>query len=134
MAGLGQLIRQHRYASGWTQDDLARRLGGTNQTAISQWENGRDTWASWNRFDDLVGIFEYPEDMIICWSERQQGEIDRMRAKAQLYRDHASSRTRPKMIASLDRLIAQSQVMQAELATLRRQVEQMTEGESAGTG
>ncbi len=48
---VGQRIRANREALGWTQSDLAARLGRT-QTAVSYWESGRRGLS----LDDLVDV------------------------------------------------------------------------------
>ncbi len=50
-------IRQLRQARGWTQEDLARRLGVT-QGGVSTWERGRGTpWPKYQqRLADLFGV------------------------------------------------------------------------------
>lgn len=50
-AGVGQRIRAHREARGWTQGELAKRLGRT-QTAVSYWESGQRGLS----LDDLVDL------------------------------------------------------------------------------
>lgn len=50
-ASVGQRIRAGREALGWTQSDLADRLGCT-QTAVSYWESGRRGLS----LDDLVDV------------------------------------------------------------------------------
>jgi Zn-dependent peptidase ImmA (M78 family)/DNA-binding XRE family transcriptional regulator len=50
-ASVGQRIRANREALGWTQSDLAARLGRT-QTAVSYWESGRRSLS----LDDLVDV------------------------------------------------------------------------------
>jgi transcriptional regulator with XRE-family HTH domain len=50
-ASVGQRIRASREALGWTQSDLAARLGRT-QTAVSYWESGRRGLS----LDDLVDV------------------------------------------------------------------------------
>jgi transcriptional regulator with XRE-family HTH domain len=50
-ASVGQRIRATREALGWTQSDLAARLGRT-QTAVSYWESGRRGLS----LDDLVDV------------------------------------------------------------------------------
>jgi transcriptional regulator with XRE-family HTH domain len=57
-ASVGQRIRASREARGWTQGDLAARLGRT-QTAVSYWESGRRGLS----LDDLVevaGVLQVP--------------------------------------------------------------------------
>jgi transcriptional regulator with XRE-family HTH domain len=49
----GRLIREARRLRGLTQAELARRLG-TTQSAVSNWERGRDT----PRVDTLARILE----------------------------------------------------------------------------
>jgi transcriptional regulator with XRE-family HTH domain len=51
--GSGGLIREARRLSGLTQAELARRLG-TTQSAVSNWERGRET----PRVDTLARILE----------------------------------------------------------------------------
>ncbi len=50
-------IRQLREERGWTQQDLARRLGVT-QGGVSTWERGRGTpWPKYqHRLADLFGV------------------------------------------------------------------------------
>jgi transcriptional regulator with XRE-family HTH domain len=52
-AGVGQRIRARREERGWTQAELAERLGRT-QTAVSYWESGRRGLS----LDDLVEVAE----------------------------------------------------------------------------
>jgi SNF2 family DNA or RNA helicase len=51
-----EVIRKRRNARGWTQAELAERLGVTNVT-ISRWEKHKMTpsQAAWDKFVDLVG-------------------------------------------------------------------------------
>jgi transcriptional regulator with XRE-family HTH domain len=51
--GSGNLIREARRLRGLTQTDLARRVG-TTQSAVSNWERGRET----PRVDTLARILE----------------------------------------------------------------------------
>jgi len=52
-----QTIRQLRQARGWTQEQLARRVGVT-QSGVSTWERGRGTpWPKLQqRLADLFGV------------------------------------------------------------------------------
>src|SRR4051794_40659502 len=51
-----QVVRSKRLARGWTQAELAERLGLTNVT-ISRWEQGRVEPAAvfWERFLNVTG-------------------------------------------------------------------------------
>jgi transcriptional regulator with XRE-family HTH domain len=76
--GSGRLIREARRLGGLTQADLARRLG-TTQSAISNWERGRDT----PRVDTLARILEacgFEADMTF----RRLDDVDRTQIRENL--------------------------------------------------
>ena len=76
--GSGHLIREARRLGGLTQADLARRLG-TAQSAISNWERGRDT----PRVDTLARILEacgFEADMTF----RRLDDVDRAQIRQNL--------------------------------------------------
>ena len=44
MKSIGELVKERRLARGWSQGELAQRLGypeGSGQTTVSSWERGR---------------------------------------------------------------------------------------------
>lgn len=124
MPGLGRLIRAHRHRRGWTQDELAHKLG-INQSAISLWENGCELWGRRSRlqhFNDLVEVFGYPEDLIVWWIDDNIAKIENAISKTYELVGHAArSHRRDIVLAKLDDLIEQSRRMSAELAALRQQ-------------
>jgi transcriptional regulator with XRE-family HTH domain len=74
----GRLIREARRLAGLTQGELARRLG-TAQSAVSNWERGRDT----PRVDTLARILEacgFEADMTF----RRQDDVDRAQIRQNL--------------------------------------------------
>jgi transcriptional regulator with XRE-family HTH domain len=74
----GRLIRDARRLGGLTQTDLARRLG-TTQSAVSNWERGRDT----PRVDTLARILEacgFEADMTF----RRLDDVDRTQIRENL--------------------------------------------------
>ncbi len=74
----GRLIRDARRLGGLTQADLARRLG-TTQSAVSNWERGRDT----PRVDTLARILEacgFEADMTF----RRLDDVDRTQIRENL--------------------------------------------------
>jgi transcriptional regulator with XRE-family HTH domain len=76
--GSGRLIREARRLGGLTQADLARRLG-TTQSAVSNWERGRDT----PRVDTLARILEacgFEADMTF----RRLDDVDRIQIRENL--------------------------------------------------
>ena len=76
--GSGGLIREARRLGGLTQADLARRLG-TTQSAVSNWERGRDT----PRVDTLARILEacgFEADMTF----RRLDDVDRTQIRETL--------------------------------------------------
>jgi transcriptional regulator with XRE-family HTH domain len=76
--GSGGLIREARRLGGLTQADLARRLG-TTQSAVSNWERGRDT----PRVDTLARILEacgFEADMTF----RRLDDVDRAQIRENL--------------------------------------------------
>jgi transcriptional regulator with XRE-family HTH domain len=76
--GSGGLIREARRLGGLTQADLARRLG-TTQSAVSNWERGRDT----PRVDTLARILEacgFEADMTF----RRLDDVDRTQIRENL--------------------------------------------------
>jgi transcriptional regulator with XRE-family HTH domain len=76
--GSGRLIREARRLGGLTQADLARRLG-TTQSAVSNWERGRDT----PRVDTLARILEacgFEADMTF----RRLDDVDRTQIRENL--------------------------------------------------
>lgn len=68
------IIRTHRAARGWTQVELAERMGVTNVT-ISRWEKGRVVPSSilWGRFLALAKPKVGPRDSLVS---RQDTRID----------------------------------------------------------
>lgn len=54
---LGEAIRTARVARGWSQSELARRLG-VHQATANGWENGRRTpsYEDVRRLEDLLGV------------------------------------------------------------------------------
>ena len=76
--GSGRLIREARRVGGLTQAELARRLG-TTQSAVSNWERGRDT----PRVDTLARILEacgFEADMTF----RRLDDVDRAQIRQNL--------------------------------------------------
>ena len=76
--GSGRLIREARRLGGLTQADLAHRLG-TTQSAVSNWERGRDT----PRVDTLARILEacgFEADMTF----RRLDDVDRAQIRQNL--------------------------------------------------
>jgi transcriptional regulator with XRE-family HTH domain len=76
--GSGRLIREAHRLGGLTQADLARRLG-TTQSAVSNWERGRDT----PRVDTLARILEacgFEADMTF----RRLDDVDRAQIRQNL--------------------------------------------------
>ena len=76
--GSGPLIREARRVGGLTQAELARRLG-TTQSAVSNWERGRDT----PRVDTLARILEacgFEADMTF----RRLDDVDRAQIRQNL--------------------------------------------------
>jgi transcriptional regulator with XRE-family HTH domain len=76
--GSGRLIREARRLGGLTQAELARRLG-TTQSAVSNWERGRDT----PRVDTLARILEacgFEADMTF----RRLDDVDRAQIRENL--------------------------------------------------
>jgi len=76
--GSGRLIREARRLGGLTQADLARRLG-TTQSAVSNWERGRDT----PRVDTLARILDacgFEADMTF----RRLDDVDRTQIRENL--------------------------------------------------
>ena len=74
----GRLIREARRLAGLTQSELARRLG-TAQSAVSNWERGRDT----PRVDTLARILEacgFEADMTF----RRHDDVDRAQLRQNL--------------------------------------------------
>ncbi len=128
MTEMGRLIREHRFERGWRQDELAEKLG-TNQTQVSQWETGREDWGAWvieRFFDNLIMIFDYPEDMLSWWVERELTEIEKATSKIHEFKAQAARRGRPaSMLTKLDELIGQNRRMHTELAALRDQLKEM---------
>ena len=76
--GSGRLIREARRLGGLTQAELARRLG-TTQSAVSNWERGRDT----PRVDTLARVLEacgFEADMTF----RRLDDVDRAQIRENL--------------------------------------------------
>jgi transcriptional regulator with XRE-family HTH domain len=74
----GRLIREARQVAGLTQAELAHRLG-TAQSAVSNWERGRDT----PRIDTLARILEacgFEADMTF----RRHDDVDRAQLRQNL--------------------------------------------------
>ncbi len=124
MPWLGNLIRAHRHSRGWTQDELARKLG-LNQSAVSLWENGRELWGRRSRqqhFDDLVEVFGNPEDLIVWWIDDTLAKIEDTIGKARELVGRVARHHQPdNVLVKLDALIERSRRMTAELVELRQQ-------------
>jgi transcriptional regulator with XRE-family HTH domain len=76
--GSGRLIRDARRLAGLTQAELAARLG-TAQSAVSNWERGRDT----PRVDTLARVLEacgFEVDMTF----RRHDDVDRAQIRQNL--------------------------------------------------
>jgi transcriptional regulator with XRE-family HTH domain len=76
--GSGHLIREARRLAGLTQTELARRLS-TTQSAVSNWERGRDT----PRVDTLARILEacgFEADVTF----RRHDDVDRAQLRQNL--------------------------------------------------
>jgi transcriptional regulator with XRE-family HTH domain len=76
--GSGRLIREARRLAGLTQAELAERLG-TAQSAVSNWERGRDT----PRVDTLARVLEacgFEADMTF----RRHDDVDRAQIRQNL--------------------------------------------------
>lgn len=62
MIPLEDTIRQARSQRGWTQNDLASRLGTTPAT-VSRWERGRAR-PRWSRLRSLAQVLEMPPSQL----------------------------------------------------------------------
>jgi len=103
----GRLIREARRLGGLTQADLARRLG-TVQSAISNWERGRDT----PRVDTLARILEacgFEADMTF----RRLDDVDRAQIRANLAMTPAK---RLESVRNVSKLRAQARPVEREPA------------------
>ena len=105
--GSGGLIREARRLGGLTQADLARRLG-TTQSAVSNWERGRDT----PRVDTLARILEacgFEADMTF----RRLDDVDRTQIRENLAMTPAE---RLQSVRSVSKLRAKARRVERELA------------------
>ena len=129
MSDFSELLREHRYAKGWTQKELADHIG-TNQTQVSQWETGRERFGSWaigRFFPTLLELSGYPEDLLEWWAERELTRIEETVSQARSFRDQAAARHGKKapVLAKLDRLIEQARAQHAELTALRSELKSL---------
>ena len=105
--GSGRLIREARRLGGLTQADLARRLG-TAQSAISNWERGRDT----PRVDTLARILEacgFEADMTF----RRLDDVDRAQIRQNLAMTPAA---RLESVRNVSKLRAKARPVEREVA------------------
>ena len=105
--GSGGLIREARRLGGLTQADLARRLG-TTQSAVSNWERGRDT----PRVDTLARILEacgFEADMTF----RRLDDVDRTQIRENLAMTPAE---RLQSVRNVSKLRAKARRVERELA------------------
>jgi transcriptional regulator with XRE-family HTH domain len=105
--GSGRLIREARRLGGLTQADLARRLG-TTQSAVSNWERGRDT----PRVDTLARILEacgFEADMTF----RRLDDVDRAQIRENLALTPAA---RLESVRNVSRLRARARPVEREVA------------------
>ena len=103
----GRLIREARRLGGLTHADLARRLG-TTQSAVSNWERGRDT----PRVDTLARILEacgFEADMTF----RRLDDVDRAQIRENLEMTPAE---RLESVRNVSRLRARAHPVEREIA------------------
>jgi transcriptional regulator with XRE-family HTH domain len=128
MSRFGELLREHRFAKNWNQSLLAHQIS-TSQTQVSAWETGREDFGSWAVnafFDKLLELFDYPEDLLTWWVERELTEIEKTISKAHTLKEQASRRARPMtVLARLDQLIDRNRTEHAELTALRAELKSM---------
>lgn len=122
MSDIGTLVHKYRRRRGWTQAELVGALGRTNQTAVSHWETGRDDIGAWQRFDDLVKLFDYPADLLTLWADRELTKMEKAISRAHALKERVERRRPRTPVTKLDELIEQSRRMHSELAELRRQL------------
>jgi transcriptional regulator with XRE-family HTH domain len=105
--GSDDLIREARRLGGITQAELARRLG-TSQSAVSNWERGRDT----PRVDTLARILEacgFEADMTF----RRLDDVDRAQLRENLAMAPAA---RLASVRNVSRLRARARPVEREVA------------------
>jgi transcriptional regulator with XRE-family HTH domain len=103
----GRLIREARRLGGLTQAELARRLG-TTQSAVSNWERGRDT----PRVDTLARILEacgFEADMTF----RRLDDVDRTQIRENLAMTPAA---RLESVRNVSELRARAQPVERQVA------------------
>jgi transcriptional regulator with XRE-family HTH domain len=105
--GSGHLIREARRLGGLTQADLARRLG-TTQSAVSNWERGRET----PRVDTLARILEacgFAADLTF----RRLDDVDRAQLRENLAMTPAA---RLASVRNVSKLRARARPVESEVA------------------
>jgi transcriptional regulator with XRE-family HTH domain len=105
--GSARLIREARRLGGLTQADLAQRLG-TAQSAISNWERGRDT----PRIDTLARILEacgFEADMTF----RRLDDVDRAQIRQNLAMTPAA---RLESVRNVSKVRARARTVEREVA------------------
>jgi transcriptional regulator with XRE-family HTH domain len=105
--GSGALIREARRLAGLTQAELARRLA-TTQSAVSNWERGRDT----PRVDTLARILEacgFEADMTF----RRHDDVDRAQIRQNLAMTPAE---RLESVRNVSRLRSRARAVEREPA------------------
>jgi transcriptional regulator with XRE-family HTH domain len=103
----GRLIGEARRLGGLTQAELARRLG-TTQSAVSNWERGRDT----PRVDTLARILEacgFEADMTF----RRLDDVDRTQIRENLAMTPAA---RLESVRNVSKLRARAQPVERQVA------------------
>lgn len=105
--GSGHLVREARRLGGLTQAELARRLG-TTQSAVSNWERGRET----PRVDTLSRILEacgFQADLTF----RRLDDVDRAQLRENLAMTPAA---RLESVRNVSNLRARARTVEPEVA------------------
>jgi transcriptional regulator with XRE-family HTH domain len=131
MSEISDLLRHHRYAKGWTQQQLGDRIG-TSQSQVSAWETGREgfDWAVPSYAPKLLEQFGYPEDLLDWWVEREMTRIKETESRVRSVRDQAVARHGEEgpVLAKLDRLVEQARAQHAELIEIQSELKTLLGG------
>jgi transcriptional regulator with XRE-family HTH domain len=129
MSEISDLLRHHRYAKGWTQQQLGDRIG-TSQSQVSAWETGREgfDWAVPSYGPKLLEQFGYPEDLLVWWVEREIKQIEQTESRVRSVRDQAVAhhgKADVLMLAKLERLIEQAAAQHAQLIAFQDELKSL---------
>jgi|SRR6266545_5218855 len=116
---LGEIIRENRYQRGWTQAELASKLG-THQTNVSNMETRLTEAYGREKINKLLTVFNYPADLVLWWVNDQLSSLEGTLSRATFLKKKTRVRPQSEEIwDKLNELIDQSRNVYTELAAFR---------------